>query len=66
MLRTIGRQPQPDWAGVAAGCAYFDQPHLIREFRALTGLTPSQFVRNQGRLSMNFTDPARLAGLLGG
>lgn len=62
----VGRCEQPDWADVAAGCSYFDRPHLIRDFRALTGETPSEFVRNQGRMSMNFTDPARLAGLLGG
>lgn len=66
VLRAVGRQARPDWAGVAADCAYFDQPHLIREFRALTGETPAEFVRNQGRMSMNFTDPARLTSLLQG
>ena len=44
----------------------FDQPHLIHDFRALTGETPQEFVRNQGRLSLNFTDPRRLQALLGG
>jgi AraC-like DNA-binding protein len=66
VLRTIAGQAQPDWADVAAQCSFFDQPHLIREFRALTGETPAEFVRNQGRLSMNFTEPARLAALLAG
>jgi AraC-like DNA-binding protein len=66
VLRAVGRCEQPDWADIAADCSYFDQPHLIREFRALTGETPTEFVRNQGRLSLNFTDPARLGARLGG
>ena len=65
-LKSVGRQEQPDWADVAAECSYFDQPHLIRDFRALTGETPGEFVKNQGRLSLSFTDPRRLAALLGG
>jgi AraC-like DNA-binding protein len=66
VLRAIGGQARPDWADVAAERSFFDQPHLIREFRALTGETPVEFVKNQGRLSMSFTDPRRLAALLAG
>ncbi|MBB5790453.1 helix-turn-helix domain-containing protein [Jiangella mangrovi] len=32
-----------DWAQVAAGHGYFDQAHLIHDFRALTGLTPGRY-----------------------
>jgi len=66
VLRSIGRDARPDWADVAAECSYFDQPHLIHDFRALTGETPAEFVRNQGRLSLNFTEPRRLQSLLSG
>jgi AraC-like DNA-binding protein len=31
------------WADAAAGCGYFDQAHVIAEFRALTGMTPTQY-----------------------
>jgi len=66
VLRSIGRDARPEWADVAAECSYFDQPHLIHDFRALTGETPAEFVRNQGRLSLNFTEPRRLEALLSG
>ncbi len=35
----------PDWAQVAAECGYFDQSHLVRDFQALAGLTPMNYLR---------------------
>lgn len=35
----------PAWALLAARYGYADQAHLAREFRELTGLTPSMFAR---------------------
>src|SRR5262245_26689636 len=32
-----------EWAEFAAANGYYDQSHLIREFRAMTGLTPAQY-----------------------
>jgi AraC-like DNA-binding protein len=32
-----------DWATAAADTGYFDQPHLINEFRALAGVTPGEY-----------------------
>jgi AraC-like DNA-binding protein len=36
--------PHPSIADVAATCGYADQAHLVREFRALAGCTPSEYV----------------------
>lgn len=37
--------PARDWAATAAECGYFDQAHLIAEFKAFTGMTPAAFFR---------------------
>jgi AraC-like DNA-binding protein len=37
---------RPDWARVALDCGYYDQSHLINEFRAVTGRTPVTFFQD--------------------
>jgi AraC-like DNA-binding protein len=37
-----------DWATLAAGAGYFDQPHLVAEFRALAGVTPTEWREGAG------------------
>ena len=39
------RQGRPvAWAAVAADCGYFDQAHLIHDFRAFSGLNPTAYM----------------------
>ena len=39
----------PDLARVAAGCGYYDQPHLDREFREHLGTSPSGWLAEEHR-----------------
>jgi AraC-like DNA-binding protein len=41
-----------DWARIAADAGYYDQAHLIAEFRELVGLTPVAFQRRAPRPSL--------------
>jgi AraC-like DNA-binding protein len=34
---------EPDWARAAVDSGYYDQAHLVNEFRALTGMTPGGY-----------------------
>jgi transcriptional regulator GlxA family with amidase domain len=43
-LRSARQSAHPDWAAIAEQHGYFDQAHLIADFREMTGLTPSVFV----------------------
>ncbi len=36
--------PSEGWAALALRAGYADQPHFIREFKALSGLTPARYV----------------------
>jgi AraC-like DNA-binding protein len=47
--RRMARQaPAPGWADIAAATGYADQAHLAREFRALSGLAPTDWAAAPG------------------
>lgn len=50
------RYPARSWAWVAARAGYYDQPHLVRDFRELVGLLPSQFRPEAGGLTTAFVE----------
>ena len=43
LLSRLARPGPRDWAQLAAEGGYFDQSHLIQEFRRLAGLTPAAY-----------------------
>ncbi|MFI5731528.1 AraC family transcriptional regulator [Kribbella sp. NPDC051587] len=45
-----------DWGDVAARAGYFDQAHFTHEFRAFTGLTPTQYVEVRRRFLREHPD----------
>lgn len=45
LLDRIGKGMPVNWAELAVDCGYFDQAHLIRDFRAFAGITPLEYSR---------------------
>lgn len=42
--RTKNARPDLDWFSVAIACDYYDYQHLVRDYKAFTGLTPNAFL----------------------
>lgn len=47
-MRLIGSGRRAGWAETALTCGYFDQAHLVRDFRAFSGTTPTGYVAHRG------------------
>lgn len=47
-VAAVQRGGRVEWAQVAADCGFHDQPHLVREFRAFSGMTPGEYAAARG------------------
>jgi AraC-like DNA-binding protein len=54
-------QNVPEWAGIAFECGYYDQAHLINDFRQFAQQTPSVLLSNSSGLTEAFTRKNRLS-----
>ena len=54
-----------DHAAIAAATGFFDQSHMISDFRRFSGTTPTRWTNNEAELASQFTRPERLAGMIG-
>jgi AraC-like DNA-binding protein len=64
LLRRLREGPAARWTDHALAAGFYDQAHLVRDFREFTGQSPSRFVADEGMLSRCFSSPSRLAQLL--
>lgn len=55
----IHREARPCWTSVALDCGYYDQGHFIREFKAISGLTPRAFAPLRGERKNRLPVPDR-------
>jgi AraC-like DNA-binding protein len=45
VIDAVQRQTEVDWTDVGLSLGYFDQAHLIHDFRDFSGLTPEQYMK---------------------
>ncbi len=50
------RLEAPEWAAVAVTCGYFDQSHLIKDFKEFSGSTPKTYSAQQQRKDARLKD----------
>ena len=53
VFQAIGNQPC-NWVDTAVECGYYDQSHLIRDFKSFTGETPSALLAKDADLARHF------------
>ena len=47
VLARLDRAARVEWTEVALSCGYFDQAHFNHEFRAFSGVSPSEYLRSR-------------------
>lgn len=53
-LREYRLRPEQGWAQVALSAGYYDQAHLLKDFRRLAGAPPADFLRKASAISAAF------------
>jgi AraC-like DNA-binding protein len=55
-MRLATSQPARTWSSIAADVGYFDQSHLVRDFRDIVGVTPSTFAARERTITEVFIE----------
>jgi AraC-like DNA-binding protein len=55
-MRLATSQPAKTWSSIAADVGYFDQSHLVRDFRDIVGVTPSAFAARERTITDAFIE----------
>ncbi len=60
LAQLLTQQPTlPDWADLVVSYGYYDQSHLVRDFKFFTGLAPSAFMKQLAEQSLCMSQPGK-------
>lgn len=59
-LYILQNNPRLDMADLAYSCGFYDNSHLVKEFRWMTGYTPSEYLSSRNLHSTFFSDDCRI------
>lgn len=48
VLHEVRAAREVDWTSIALSCGYYDQPHFNRDFKAFSGFSPTEYLKQQG------------------
>ena len=54
VFNMVQESPRPTWTVIAHRCGYFDQAHLINDFRSLTGVSPREYEATRSSVGLGF------------
>ena len=54
VLNCIHAEHRPSWTQVAHDCGYFDQSHMINDFRLQAGITPAEYDATRSSVGRGF------------
>ena len=60
VLKSVMHTGHIDWKQVATECGYYDQAHLINDFKKYTNLPPDDFIKKQLAFTKLITDTVKL------
>ncbi|MEO8215789.1 MAG: AraC family transcriptional regulator [Acidobacteriota bacterium] len=62
VVQAMQSSPQ-DWLDAAMAQGFYDQPHLVNEFRSFSGMTPGRFLANEFPLNVAFFQDSSSEGV---
>lgn len=59
-LYTLQNNPAIDMAQLAYDCGFYDHPHLVKDFKTMSGCTPTEYVSSRKPHSTFFSNECRI------